>query len=472
MKLTFWGAARTVTGSMHQLTIEGRTYLLDCGQYQGRRKEAEALNKTFPFSPKELSAVLLSHAHIDHSGNLPLLVKNGFRGPIYTSPATADLCRPMLADSASLQEKDAEFLNKRQLRRKSLNIGQGSVNGPVEPLYTVEDAEATYPLFHPVPLHIPTEIGPGLKYRSFEAGHMLGSTCMLLDLESGGRRVRLGFTGDLGRPGLPIIRDPEPLPPADYLIMESTYGNRVHEPIQSVAAQLADIVNRTYRRGGKIIVPAFAVGRTQQLVLILHQLIDGGAIPTFPIFVDSPLAVNVTEVFRKHPELFDEEARSFLNGKEDAFGFNRLTYVRDVNQSKALNDLRGPFTIIAASGMCEGGRVLHHLKNNIGDPQNTILLTGYQAENTLGRKIEEHWSEVPIFGEPMRLRAEVEELPALSGHADREEMLAWMKPIAKGLKKVFLVHGEAEQQAALGEAVHSTYGLDVVAPERGQSFEL
>jgi metallo-beta-lactamase family protein len=472
MKLTFWGAARTVTGSMHQLTIEGRSYLLDCGQYQGRRKEAEALNKTFPFSPKELSAVLLSHAHIDHSGNLPLLVKNGFRGPIYTSPATADLCRPMLADSAFLQEKDAEFLNKRLLRRRSLNIGQGSVNGLVEPLYTVEDAEATYPLFHPVPLHTPTEIGPGLKYRSFEAGHMLGSTCMLLDLESGGRRVRLGFTGDLGRPGLPIIRDPEPLPPADYLIMESTYGNRVHEPIQSVAAQLADIVNRTYRRGGKIIVPAFAVGRTQQLVLILHQLIDGGAIPTFPIFVDSPLAVNVTEVFRKHPELFDEEARAFLNGKGDPFGFNRLTYVRDVNQSKALNDLRGPFTIIAASGMCEGGRVLHHLKNNIGDPRNTILITGYMAENTLGRKIEEHWSEVPIFGEPMRLRAEVEELPALSGHADRQEMLAWMKPIAKGLKKVFLVHGETEQQAALAEAVHSTYGLDVVAPERGASFEL
>ena len=231
MKLTFWGAARTVTGSMHQLTIEGWSYLLDCGQYQGRRKEAEALNKTFPFSPKELSAVLLSHAHIDHSGNLPLLVKNGFRGPIYTSPATADLCRPMLADSAFLQEKDAEFLNKRQLRRKSLNIGQGSGDALVEPLYTVEDAEATYPLFDPVPLHTPTEIGPGLKYRSFEAGHMLGSTCMLLDLESGGRRVRLGFTGDLGRPGLPIIRDPEPLPPADYLIMESTYGNRVHEPI-------------------------------------------------------------------------------------------------------------------------------------------------------------------------------------------------------------------------------------------------
>ena len=472
MKLTFWGAAQTVTGSMHELTIEGRSYLLDCGQYQGRRKQAEERNKSFPFPARDLSAVLLSHAHIDHSGNLPLLVKNGFRGPIYTSPATADLCRPMLADSAFLQEKDAEFLNKRRLRRKSLNVPQIDGDGPVEPLYTVEDAEATYELFRPVPLHTSTEVGPGLKYRSFEAGHILGSTCMLLNLESGGRQVRLGFTGDLGRPGLPIIRDPEPLPQADYLIMESTYGNRVHEPIQSVADRLAEIVKRTYRRGGKMIVPAFAVGRTQQLVLILHELINARAIPSFPIFVDSPLAVNVTEVFRRHTELFDEEARTLLSGHGDPFGFNRLTYVRDVNQSKALNDLHGPFMVISASGMCEGGRVLHHLKNNIGDSRNTILLTGYQAEHTLGRKIQERWRDVPIFGEPMRLRAEVEELPALSAHADRDEMLAWMKPIAPDLKKVFLVHGEAEQQAAFAKAIYSTYGLDVVAPARGSSFEL
>ncbi len=295
---------------------------------------------------------------------------------------------------------------------------------------------------------------------------------MLLELESGGKKVRLGFTGDLGRPGLPIIRDPEPLPPADYLIMESTYGNRVHEPIQSVAAKLAEIVNRTYRRGGKMIVPAFAVGRTQQLVLMLHELIQANAIPKFPIFVDSPLAVNVTEVFRKHPELYDEETAAFLANGGDPFGFQLLTYVRDVNQSKALNDLRGPFMVISASGMCEGGRVLHHLKNNIGDPRNTILLTGYQAEYTLGRKIEEQREEVPIFGELMPLRAEVETLDALSGHADREEMLAWMKPIAGGLKKVFLVHGEPEQQAAFVAAIRERYGLEVVAPQRGQSFDL
>ncbi len=472
MKLTFWGAAREVTGSMHQLTIGSNCYLLDCGEYQGHRKEAAERNKHFPFPCADVSAVMLSHAHIDHSGNLPLLVKNGFRGPIYTSPATADLCRPMLEDSASLQEHDAAFLNKRQMRRKALNVPGIPANGAVEPLYTTEDAEATFPLFHPVAMHTPTPVGTGVVYQSFEAGHIFGSTTMLLELEDGGRKVRLGFTGDLGRPGLPIIRDPEPLPQPDYLILESTYGNRVHEPIQSVSAKLAEIVNRTYRRGGKMIVPAFAVGRTQQLVLMLHELIQANAVSRFPIFVDSPLAVNVTEVFRAHPELYDEEARVFLANHGDPFGFQLLTYVRDVNQSKALNDLHGPFMIVSASGMCEGGRVLHHLKNNIGDPRNTILLTGYQAENTLGRKIEEQWDEVPIFGEPMRLRAEVQKLDALSGHADREEMLAWMKPIAAGLKKVFLVHGEPEQQGPFVKAIQERYRLEAVAPERSQSFDL
>ena len=472
MKLTFWGAAKTVTGSMHELTVQGKCYLLDCGQYQGRRKDAEERNKNFPFPCADISAVMLSHAHIDHSGNLPLLVKNGFRGPIHASPGTADLCRPMLADAASIQERDAAFLNKRYLRRKSINFANGPADQMVEPLYTMENAEATFPLFHPIPLHTPTQIAPGIRYQSFEAGHMLGSTCMLLDLESDGRKVRLGFTGDLGRPGLPIIRDPEPLPAADYLIMESTYGDRVHEPIQSVADKLADIVNRTYQRGGKIIVPAFAVGRTQQLVLLLHQLINAKKIPSFPIFVDSPLAVNVTEVFRQHPELFDQEAQEFVTNREDPFGFNRLTYIRDVEQSKALNDLQGSFMVIAASGMCEAGRILHHLKNNIGDARNTVLITGYQAENTLGRKIEEQQAEVPIFGEPMPLRAEVQKLDALSGHADREEMLTWLTPIAGGLKKVFLVHGEPDQQMAFAAAIRERYGLEVIVPERGSSFEL
>jgi metallo-beta-lactamase family protein len=472
MRLTFWGAAETVTGSMHHLDVNGKKYLLDCGLFQGRRKEAEQRNRNFPFPCTEIEAVMLSHAHIDHSGNLPQLVKNGFRGPIYTSPATADLCEPMLADSAFLQEKDVEFLNKRYLRRKALRLNGSPADQPVEPLYTVEDAQATFPLFQPVPMHTPKEVGPGLVYQSFEAGHILGSTSMQLTIDSGGRQIKLGFSGDLGRPGLPILRDPEPLPPVDFLILESTYGDRLHEPIQSVADKLVSIVTRTYQRGGKMIVPAFAVGRTQQLVLMLHQLIDRKRIPSFPIFVDSPLAVDVTAIFRKHPELFDQEANAFVESGADPFGFRLLRYVRDVNESKALNDLRGPFMIISASGMCEGGRILHHLRNNLGDPRNTVLLTGYQAENTLGRKIEDGMEEVPIFGEPMRLRAEVEKLDELSGHADQREILSWLKPIAHALKRVFLVHGEGNQQSVLAKMIRSQYGIEVTVPGRGQSFEL
>ncbi|MGH9611620.1 MAG: MBL fold metallo-hydrolase, partial [Bryobacteraceae bacterium] len=305
MKITFWGAARVVTGSMHHVEVAGRKYLLDCGEYQGRRQEAREQNTHIPFPAGEIAALMLSHAHIDHSGNLPLLVKNGFTGPIYTSSATADLCRPMLADAASIQERDAAFLNKRRMRRKAIDPTQNGDD--VEPLYTTEDAEQVFPLFHPVPLRTPTDIGPGFQYQSFEAGHMLGSTAMRLELEETGKKVRLAFSGDVGRPGLPIIKDPDALPPADYLIMESTYGDRLHKPIISVTAKLEDVVKRTVARGGRIIVPAFAVGRAQQLVLMLHELIDAGRIPQFPIFVDSPLAVNVTEVFRKHPELFDAE---------------------------------------------------------------------------------------------------------------------------------------------------------------------
>jgi metallo-beta-lactamase family protein len=466
MQLTFCGAAREVTGSMHEITVGGHSYLLDCGLYQGRRKEAEERNRKFPFPGNQISAVMLSHAHIDHSGNLPLLVHNGFHGPIYTSAATADLCGPMLADSAHLQEMDTMFINKRNLRKKT------PAAPPIKPLYTTQDAQAVVPLFRPVPMHTRTEIGPGLSYTSFEAGHILGSTFMLLDLEDAGKKARLVFSGDLGRKELPILRDPELPPPADYLIVESTYGDRLHAPVESVLGELADIVKRTYARGGKMIVPAFAVGRTQQLVLMLHQLIEAGRIPAFPIFVDSPLAVNVTEVFRKHAELFDEEARKFVMQDEDPFGFSRLRYIRDVNESKALNDLHGPFMVISASGMCEGGRILHHLKNNIGDPRNTVLLTGYQAENTLGKKIEMKLQEVPVFGEMMPLRAEVVKLDALSGHADQHDLIEWIRPLAPTLKRVFLVHGEAEQQDGMASKLREVYGLEVVVPKRGDAFPL
>ena len=464
MKLTFWGAAKTVTGSMHEVETGGKRYLLDCGLFQGRRQESFERNSHFPFPAGSVAAVILSHAHIDHSGNLPNLVKNGFRGPIHTTPATVDLCLAMLTDSAFLQQKDAEFVNRRRQFRKSI----GRDDREVAPLYTPEDAEMTFPLFAPVALGERKPVSQDLTYRSFDAGHMLGSTAMILEADG----LRLAFSGDVGRHGLPIIRDPQPLDPVDYLIMESTYGDRFHKPLTHAADTLAEIVNRTANRGGKIIVPAFAVGRTQQLVLLLHQLMDAHRIPTIPIFVDSPLAVNATEVFRKHPECYDEEARKFLTDGDDPFGFRRLTYVREASESKKLNDLHGPCMIISASGMCEGGRILHHLRNNIEDPRNTVLITGFQAEHTLGRKIAEGQPEVPIFGEPMRLRAEVFQLEELSGHADQGELIEWMRPIAKGLKKVFLVHGEPAPGAALAEVIRREFGVETVQPSRGDSFAL
>jgi metallo-beta-lactamase family protein len=468
MKLTFWGAVGEVTGSMHMVESGGRRFLLDCGMHQGRRKEADRKNRNLPFPASSIDAVVLSHAHIDHSGNLPSLVKNGFSGPICSTPATVDLCHWMLRDTAHIQEKDAEFLNKRVEHRKSI----GLADGHVEPLYTMADAERTLPLLQPVPYRSPHLLAPGLDYESFDAGHILGSSFVVLHEASGGSSVRLGFSGDIGRPNLPIIRDPETMPPVEYLIMESTYGGRFHKSAGHVVNKLADVVNRTAARGGRIIVPAFAVGRVQQLVLLLHQLADQKRIPSIPIFVDSPLARNVTDVHRDHPECFDDETREYLLHHEDPFGFARLQYIRDAADSKKLNDLHGPFVVISASGMCEAGRILHHLRNNIEDPRNTVLITGFQAQDTLGRKLVEKWTEVRIFGEPMRVRAEVSSLDELSAHADQGELMEWIRPLAPSLRRVFLVHGEPVQTQTLAKLLHSTYNLDVVIPVPGQSFDL
>jgi len=449
---------------MHHVETGGKNFLLDCGLYQGRRQEAFDRNSHFPFPASSIDSVILSHAHMDHSGNLPTLVRNGFAGPIYTTSATIDLCLAMLADSAHIQQSDAEFCNKRRGHRKS----RGLDDRECAPLYTLDDAMHTYPLFHPVPLGERKEVSGALAYRTYDAGHMLGSTAMIIEADG----VRLTFSGDVGRVGIPIIRDPQPLDASDYLIMESTYGDRLHAPIGHAEDKLADVVNRTAARGGKIVVPCFAVGRTQQVVLMLHNLMEAKRIPSIPMFVDSPLAIKVTEVYRHHPETFDAEAQKYLDRHEDPFGFARLTYVREASESKKLNDLHGPVIILASSGMMEAGRVLHHLRNNIEDPRNTILITGFQAPYTLGRKILDHQPEVPIFGEPMTLRAEVVSLEELSGHADQHELIEWMRPFAKGLKKVFLVHGEPGPGATLAALITKEYGIEAYMPARGESVSI
>ena len=464
MKLTFWGAAQTVTGSMHELTHDGKRFLLDCGLYQGRRQEAHERNARLPIAAPSVEAVLLSHAHTDHTGNLPSLIKHGFRGKIYANAATTDLCGAMLPDSGRLQERDADFVNRKLAQRRRDEV--------VEPLYTEEDAKKTLEHFQIVSQTHVQEVAGGLSCKRFDAGHMLGSTAMMLEESGGGKKTRLLFSGDVGRVGLPIIRDPEAVEPADYLIMESTYGDRLHESMGPVLDRLADAVRRTCERGGKIVVPAFAVGRTQQLVLLLHQLTLEGRLPNIPMFVDSPLAVNVTEAFRRHPECFDDETNRFLLDGDDPFGFGRLQYIRDVADSKKLNDLRGPMLVISASGMMEAGRVLHHLRNTIEDARNTVLITGFQAEHTLGRKIEEKMSSVPIFGELHRLRAEVVRIKELSGHADQRELIEWMRPATPTLKGVFLVHGEQPGMEVLKNRIEETYKVPVTIPARGDSFEL
>jgi len=483
IRLHFWGAARTVTGSSHHLECAGRQILLDCGLFQGKRDEAQQINKHLALGAAELanangaglSSVVLSHAHIDHSGNLPGLIKQGYRGPIYATPPTIDLCDPMLKDSAHIQEGDAEFMNRRRESRKRIGAPLGAA--PFEPLYTQDDAAQVLRQMRPVKLHEPEVLAGSTKDEGFSisltnAGHMLGSTCVLVEAMERGQKTRLLFSGDVGRKHLPIIQNPDEAPAADYLIMESTYGNRLHQPPGPVKQKLARLIQRVAARGGRVIVPAFAVERTQQLVMLLHQLADEKLIPDLPIFVDSPLASKVTEVFRNHTEDWDKEICEFYHRGIDPFGWERLRYTETVQESKALNDLHVPFIVMAASGMCEAGRILHHLKNGIEDPRNLVLITGYQGANTLGRKLVERLPEVNIFGEPMRLRAEVDSIGELSGHADQSELLAWMEPTVKTLKKVFLVHGEPNAQAALKEEIEHRYGLEVVCPARGDRFEV
>ncbi len=464
MNITFHGAAQTVTGSQHLLTLNGRRLLLDCGLYQGKRSEALTRNRELPFDARRLDAVILSHAHIDHSGNLPSLARAGYRGPIYATPATRDLCEHMLRDSARIQASDVEFANKRARER-----GEPA---RAEALYTEEDAAAALELFRPHPLDRAFEALPGVTATFREAGHILGSAMVVLDIEERGRRFRLAFSGDIGRPGLPILRDPVFLSDVDHVIMESTYGTKTHRPPEEAAQEFRELVQATVARNGKIIVPAFAVGRSQEIVFELHKMIDKRLIPPIPVFVDSPLAVNASQVFQQHAELFDEETRALLQQNGDAFGFRSLTYTRSVEESKAINDRPGPLVVISASGMCENGRILHHLRNNIGDPRNTILIVSWQAPHTLGRRLADREPEVKIFGEWHKLRAQVATINGLSGHAGRDLLIRWAAALKPRVKSVFLVHGEPESSAALQAALEAEGLRGVHAPELHETVEV
>jgi len=456
MKITFHGAARTVTGSQHLVEVNGQRLLLDCGLYQGSRREAFDRNRNLPFDAESVNAMVLSHAHIDHSGNIPNLVKNGFRGDIFCTFATRDLCSTMLLDSGHIQERDAEFVNKKRARKDQ---------PPIQPIYTVEDAVNSLNYFNAIGYHRQREVLPGIHLTFLDAGHMLGSAIVVLDIEDrdAGRDVRLVFSGDLGRVGIPIIRDPEMVDHADVLILESTYGNRLHEPYFDSEKKLESIINDTFKRGGAVIIPSFAVGRTQQLVFTLHKLMKQRDIPKLPVFVDSPLAINATAVFRLHPEAYDAEIREFMLAEGDPFGFDQLRYTRSVEQSKELNFMRESFIVISASGMAENGRILHHLRNRIEDPVNTVLIVGWQAPHTLGRRIVEREPVVRIFGEEHPLNARVEVINGFSGHADRSELLAWAEAITKQPRHTFLVHGEEESALALADGLRDEAGFENVS---------
>jgi metallo-beta-lactamase family protein len=457
--VTFWGAAHTVTGSMHRVDACGKTLLLDCGLFQGHRDEARRRNQQFPFRPADVDAVLLSHAHIDHCGNLPNLVRQGFKGPIYCTPATRALASVMLGDAAKIQKEDADYLNRKRERGEP----------KVEPLYDGRDVYRTLVKFRAVPYDTPTTIATGLGATFVEAGHLLGSAMIALRMNGPDGERRLTFTGDRGRPGLPILRDPADVPPADLIISESTYGGETHEPVEETAEQLGEVVRRTYDRDGKLLIPAFAVGRTQTVIYFLHQLMNAGRLPEVPVFVDSPLALRATEVFRTHTECFDDETLQLLKEQPDLFDESWIRYVEKVNESIALNDRAGPCVIISASGMCEAGRILHHLKHHIEDPRSTVLIVGFQAPDTLGRRLVEHRPEVRILGRMYPVKAEVVTLNGLSSHADQAELLRSLSPLAVTTRHVRLVHGEPDRAEALAEALRKTGFADVAVPERGDS---
>lgn len=464
MRIQFFGAAHTVTGSQYLIDVNGHRLLLECGMFQGRREESFARNRSLPFDVKTVEAAILSHAHIDHSGNLPNLVKSGYSGPIYATHATADLADVMLQDSGHIQEADAVFVNKR-------NASKGLP--PVEPIYTLRDALEVAGHFRSMDYEAPFQPVPGVTARLFDAGHILGSAAIVLDVEEGGRKFRFWFSGDIGRENTPILRDPVFPQKADYLMMESTYGDKPHEEFQDAVDEFRDVVLQTARRGGKVIVPTFAVGRTQEMVYALNQMEENGDLPHIPVYVDSPLAVNATEIFEKHTECYDDETRAFIQAhKHPALEFPGLKYIHSVDESKALNGMKGPMVILAASGMAETGRILHHLRNNIEDPRNSIAIVSWQAPQTLGRRLAEREKRVRIFGEEFTRRADVFTIGGLSAHAGQTTLVKYALAAKDTVKRIILVHGEEAPAMALKQKLVEAGLPEPVYPDYQEAIEI
>jgi metallo-beta-lactamase family protein len=464
MRIHFFGAARTTTGSQYLIEINGQRLLLECGLFQGRREESIERNRNFPFDPGALDAVVLSHAHIDHCGNLPNLCRQGFAGNIYCTFATRDLASIMLEDSAEIQRADAAFVSKKRAKRGL---------PPVEPLYSAIDADRAVRQFVGINYDRPFPVADGVSVTFRDAGHILGSAQVVFDLREGGRKFRYLFSGDVGRGGDDILRDPEPVEDVDCLQVESTYGAREHAPKANANEEVNRLVHETLSRNGKVIIPSFSVGRTQQIVYTLHQLTLAGQLPRVPIFVDSPLSVNATEVYRLHPECFNESIYRFLREKENPFGMENLTYIREVAHSMKLNELRDPAIIISASGMAEAGRIRHHLANHIGNAANLILFIGYCAEHTLGAQILAGQNPVNIFGEPHPVKAQVASLDSFSGHADKNELARYVGGIKGNLRKIAVIHGEAAQALAFGNTLRAMKpAAEVLVPEYRQVMEV
>lgn len=462
VSIEFLGAARTVTGSRHLLRTDSGAILLDCGLFQGRRGEALERNRNLGVEADEIDAVVLSHAHIDHSGALPLLVRRGYRGPIYTTPATRDLCAAMLVDAAMIQASDARHVNRLIAR------GHHELT-PVEPLYDQDDVAQTLTQMSALRYHHRQQVLPGVNVTFNDAGHVLGSAIVVLDIADGDRAVRLCFTGDLGRAGMPILRDPEPPTGVDMLVMESTYGDRRHRPITETRVELRDAIRRTRARGGKVIIPAFALERAQEVILALKTLMTGKQIPSLPIYVDSPLTTNVTDVFRRHPECYDDETRALID-EDSPFDFPQLRYVADADESRALDASDEPCVIISASGMCESGRVLHHLRAAVGREQDTVCIVGFQAQHTLGRRLVEQRPRVRIFGIEHDRRCEIVVLNGFSAHADQQDLVDFVAAVGGGdtLSSVALVHGEPAAQNTLRALLLARGVASVSTPERGE----